>query len=148
MHRIFVKPGLIALAITTGLIAPSLAQDLRMAIWSANEAHLVLFNGIADEFESSHPGVTVTFDSLAYDGYTTTLTTQIAGGNAPDLAWILDSTALGCLVSGRRKAVEAGGSFVVLADSAPLVKLFAITKLDHVFEILPDREAWLSSRVD
>ena len=31
----------------------------------------------------------VTFDSLPFDGYTTTLTTQIAGGNAPEKGVLL-----------------------------------------------------------
>ena len=62
---------------------PALAVDIRMAIWSANEAHLALFNEIAADYKATHPDVNVTFDSLPFDGYTTTLTTQIAGGNAP-----------------------------------------------------------------
>jgi multiple sugar transport system substrate-binding protein len=77
-----------------------MAQELRMAIWSAAEAHLALFNAIADEFEASHPGVTVSYDSLAFDGYVTTLTTQIAGGNPPDLAWLFDTTATDFMAAG------------------------------------------------
>lgn len=55
----------------------------------------------------------------------------------------LDSTALGCLIGGRRQAEAGGGSFTVLVDKAPLLKLLAITGLDQIFTILPDREAWL-----
>lgn len=68
--------------------------ELRMTIWSSNPDHLALLNGIADEYRATNPDVTaITFDSLPLDGYTTTLTTQIAGGNAPDLAWILENSA-------------------------------------------------------
>ncbi len=68
--------------------------DLRMTIWSANEAHLELFNGIADAYIAENPNVnSITFETLPFDGYTTTLTTQIAGGDAPDLAWIFENTA-------------------------------------------------------
>lgn len=95
---------LAGLAMTTtalsALAAPAMAQELRMAIWSANEAHLALFNEIADEYEASHPGVTVTFDSLPFDGFTTTLTTQIAGGNPPDLAWTFETTAPDFMAAG------------------------------------------------
>jgi multiple sugar transport system substrate-binding protein len=59
---------------------------LRMTTWSANDAHVKLFNEIAAEYKQAHPDVTVTFDALPVENYTTTLTTQIAGGNAPDLA--------------------------------------------------------------
>ncbi|WMT86164.1 sugar ABC transporter substrate-binding protein [Pelagibacterium sp. 26DY04] len=82
---------------------PVLAQDqidLRMTIWSANEAHLAMFNEIAAGFTETHPNVSVTFDSLPFDNYTTTLTTQIAGGNAPDLAWILETSAADFVNSG------------------------------------------------
>ena len=76
-------------------------STLRMTIWSANEAHLKLFNEIAAEYKEDHPEVgKITFDSLPFENYTTTLTTQIAGGNAPDLAWILESTAPDFVTSG------------------------------------------------
>lgn len=111
------------LAMTTtalsALAAPAMAEDLRMAIWSANEAHLALFNGIADEYEAAHPGVNITFDSLPFDGYTTTLTTQIAGGNAPDLAWILETTAGDFVSSGALSPLKAtfeGAADYSLAD--------------------------------
>src|SRR5690606_17953806 len=51
-------------------------------------------------FAETHPNVSVTFDSLPFDNYTTTLTTQIAGGNAPDLAWILETSAADFVNSG------------------------------------------------
>lgn len=73
---------------------------LRMTTWSANEAHVKLFNDIAAEYKTTHPDVTVQFDALPVDTYTTTLTTQIAGGNAPDLAWILEGSAPDFVSSG------------------------------------------------
>ena len=72
---------------------PAMATDIRMTIWSANEAHLALFNEIGAAYKQTHPDVNVTFDSLPLADYTTTLTTQIAGGNAPDLAWIFENSA-------------------------------------------------------
>ncbi|MEE3917727.1 FAD-dependent oxidoreductase [Micromonospora sp. BRA006-A] len=66
--------------------------SLRMTVWSANEAHLKLFNEIADEYRKNNPDVAeIKFDPLPFENYTTTLTTQIAGGNAPDLAWIFET---------------------------------------------------------
>ena len=76
------------------------AINLRMTIWSANEAHLAMFDEIAAGFKESHPNVSVTFEPLHFDSYTTTLTTQIAGGNPPDLAWILETTAADFVNSG------------------------------------------------
>lgn len=75
--------------------------SLRMTIWSANEAHLALFDEIADAYLADHPDVAeISFDPLPFESYTTTLTTQIAGGNPPDLAWIFESSAPDFVTSG------------------------------------------------
>jgi len=117
--------ALAGLVLPLAAAAPAAAQDqveLRMTIWSANEAHLAMFNDIAASFKQDHPNVEVTFDSLPFDSYTTTLTTQIAGGNPPDLAWILENTA---------------ADFVNSGALAPLTDAFAGTEgydLDDVSE--------------
>jgi multiple sugar transport system substrate-binding protein len=79
---------------------PGAPVTLRMTTWSANDAHVKLFTDIATAYQQSHPGVTVKFDALPVESYTTTLTTQIAGGNAPDLAWILEASAPDFVSSG------------------------------------------------
>jgi multiple sugar transport system substrate-binding protein len=103
--KLSLKSSAAGLGIVLGLAASGTAwaQDavnLRMTIWSANEAHLAMFNEIAEGFKATHPNVTVTFEPLPFDSYTTTLTTQIAGGNPPDLAWILETTAADFVNSG------------------------------------------------
>ncbi|GAA3080572.1 sugar ABC transporter substrate-binding protein [Rhizobium viscosum] len=99
------KSVLVALALTVPLACGGIANaqdavNLRMTIWSAAEAHLKLFNEIAAGFKKDHPNVTVTFESLPFDTYTTALTTQIAGGNAPDMAWIFETAAYDFVNSG------------------------------------------------
>ncbi|PWK87010.1 carbohydrate ABC transporter substrate-binding protein (CUT1 family) [Lentzea atacamensis] len=92
--------ALLALTACSGS-ATSGPKSLRMTVWTANEAHLKLLNEIAAEYKASHPDITeIKFDSIPADGYTTTLTTQIAGGNAPDLAWILEESAPDFVASG------------------------------------------------
>lgn len=54
----------------------------------------------------------------------------------------LDSTALGGLIAGRRRAYAAGGSFEVVCARPQLMKLFQITKLDLVFSVSPSLEHW------
>ncbi|MFD5892509.1 ABC transporter substrate-binding protein [Streptomyces sp. NPDC060366] len=64
---------------------------LRMTVWTSNEEQLKLFDTIAAAYRAKHPEVSsITFESLPFEDYNTTLTTQIAGGNAPDLAWMGD----------------------------------------------------------
>jgi len=57
----------------------------------------------------------------------------------------LDSTALGALIGGRRRAHAAGGSFAIVCDRPHLLKLFAVTKLDLVFAVSPSLEEWRES---
>ncbi|GAB2965554.1 sugar ABC transporter substrate-binding protein [Micromonospora polyrhachis] len=95
--------GMVALAACGGGddAADSGPATLRMTVWTANEAHLKLFNEIADEYKKTHSNIAeIKFDPLPFDNYTTTLTTQIAGGNAPDLAWIFENSAPDFVSSG------------------------------------------------
>lgn len=127
------KTSAACLGIVLGLAATGTAwaQDavnLRMTIWSANEAHLAMFNEIAEGFKATHPNVTVTFDSLPFDSYTTTVTTQIAGGNPPDLAWILETTA---------------ADFVNSGALAPLNDAFATIEGYDLWDLsIPATELW------
>ncbi|GAB4084825.1 sugar ABC transporter substrate-binding protein [Myceligenerans cantabricum] len=75
--------------------APSDPVDLRMTVWTADEAHLELFQEIGDAYVAENPDLvsSVTFETIPFEDYTTTLTTQLAGGNPPDLAWVLESYA-------------------------------------------------------
>jgi anti-sigma B factor antagonist len=57
----------------------------------------------------------------------------------------LDSSGLAALVSGLKSTREVGG-WIKLAGMNPLVRnIFALTKLERVFESYPDVEAALSS---
>ncbi|MFD2796873.1 ABC transporter substrate-binding protein [Promicromonospora vindobonensis] len=75
--------------------APSEPVDLRMTVWTADETQLGLFQDIADDYVAQNPELvsSVTFETIPFEDYTTALTTQLAGGNAPDLAWIFESNA-------------------------------------------------------
>ncbi|MDZ8170711.1 ABC transporter substrate-binding protein [Microbacterium xanthum] len=85
----------------TGTAEPTDDIDLRMTVWTSNDDHLALFDSIAEEYMADHPEISsITFDPLPFDDYTSTVTTQIAGGNAPDLAWILENAAPDFVASG------------------------------------------------
>lgn len=75
--------------------------NLRMTTWTADPAQLALFTSIADAYKKDHPEIgKITFDSLPAADYTTTLTTQIAGGQQPDLAWVMEADAPDFVSSG------------------------------------------------
>ena len=75
------------------LAAAAGAQDLRVTVWTGNAAHLEMLNGFAESFTATRPGVTVTFETIPAADYTQRLTFQLAGGNAPDLGWIMEDAA-------------------------------------------------------
>ncbi|MGV8978168.1 MAG: ABC transporter substrate-binding protein [Cellulomonas sp.] len=74
---------------------PAGPVDLRMTVWTADAKQLALFQDIGDAYATANPKLVkgVTFEPIPFADYTTTLTTQLAGGNPPDLAWILESYA-------------------------------------------------------
>lgn len=99
-----VGAGIVAAALAlTGCssTAPSEAEtpdepvSLRMTVWTADETQLALFDEIADAYIEQNPELVseITFEPIPFTEYTTSVTTQLAGGNAPDLAWILESYA-------------------------------------------------------
>ncbi|NLP85322.1 sugar ABC transporter substrate-binding protein [Microbacterium sp. CFH 90308] len=115
--------GVVALTASVGLAAAGCAAsppapaettaapgsvDLRMTVWTSNEDHLALFDSIAESYAADHPEIgSITFESLPFGDYNTTLTTQIAGGNSPDLAWMGDLSA----------DLIAAGALVPLTDA-------------------------------
>ncbi|PRY22188.1 carbohydrate ABC transporter substrate-binding protein (CUT1 family) [Aliiruegeria haliotis] len=82
-----------ALVSAAALAAPATAQELRFTVWSGNEAHLNMLNEIADSFIANHEGVTVRFETIPFSEYTQKITLQQAGGNVPDLGWLLETAA-------------------------------------------------------
>jgi anti-sigma B factor antagonist len=48
----------------------------------------------------------------------------------------LDSTALGTLISARRRTHALKGSFAILCDDERLLQVFRVTSLDRVFTII------------
>ncbi len=57
----------------------------------------------------------------------------------------IDSTALGVLIGGVKRLHPLDGHLVLVAHSRPVLKILAITGLDQVFSIYPDREQALAA---
>lgn len=86
---------LTGVALAVGLIAQgAMAADvtLRFGWWGGGERHEATLKAIK-AFEAKNPGVTIKAEYGGWGGYPEKLTTQIAGGNEPDImqinwAWI------------------------------------------------------------
>lgn len=96
------RPGLIAAGVAaSALLATGAgAQELRFTVWTGNEGHLEMLNGIAEGFRESHPDVTVRFETIPAGDYTQKLTFQLAGGNAPDLGWMFEDSIPAFIAAG------------------------------------------------
>ncbi|HEV7437746.1 MAG TPA: extracellular solute-binding protein, partial [Pseudorhizobium sp.] len=79
-----------ALAMMSSALA---AAELRFTVWTGNDAHLALLNGMADSFKETHPDVSVRFETIPAGDYTQKLTFQLAGGNPPDAGWMMEDAA-------------------------------------------------------
>lgn len=68
--------------------------DLRMTIWSSNVKHLALFNAIGEAYVAANPDTvsSIKFDTLTND-YVSSLTTQVAGNDVPDLVWVAEANS-------------------------------------------------------
>ncbi|MEO3388521.1 sugar ABC transporter substrate-binding protein [Mesorhizobium sp. CAU 1741] len=81
-------------ALALGMMSTALsAAELRFTVWTGNEAHLAMLNGIAESFKETHPDVTVRFETIPAADYTQKLTFQLAGGNPPDAGWMMEDAA-------------------------------------------------------
>lgn len=82
--------------------APTGPVELRMLTWSGNQAHHEIFTKIANDYVAKNPTKVsnVKFDGITDGDYVKALTTQIAGGQAPDLAWVSEAVATQFVASG------------------------------------------------
>ncbi|MEQ1404775.1 sugar ABC transporter substrate-binding protein [Neorhizobium sp. Rsf11] len=86
--------GITASALTLyAMTSTAFATDLRMTVWTGSEVHLKMLNGIAEGFKAKHPDVNVKFETVPVNDYTQKLTFQVAGGNPPDIAWMMEDAA-------------------------------------------------------
>ncbi len=105
--------------------APDQPIDLTVAVWTGSEDHLKILNGIADDYRATHPEIgSITFETLPWDAYSTTLITRIGAGESPDLAWLTEKEAPEWIANGAlydvQQAMQAaeGYEYDELVDSA------------------------------
>lgn len=60
--------------------------ELKFLTWG-NQAHLDVYNGLADEYAKLHPNVKVAIDSVPFPEYQQKISVLAAGRELPDIAW-------------------------------------------------------------
>lgn len=88
-RRSFLAQGLAGgLTLASGLAAPVVraqaAVDLRMSWWGGNDVHRAQLRAI-EAFQRRHPHIRIKPEYTGWAGHLERLTTQIAGGTAPDV---------------------------------------------------------------
>lgn len=66
--------------------------DLTMTVWTADEEVIGTYETMAEEFREIDPRLgSLTVQSIPFDNYLGRLTTQLSGGDAPDLGWLVEA---------------------------------------------------------
>ena len=85
---LFVMMVLFILMTATAWASGSSAQSgqitLRFSWWGSDIRH-ALYNRIADRFEEDYPNIKIMREPVSWNDYFTRLTSQVAGGGAPDI---------------------------------------------------------------
>lgn len=87
------------LALAALLAAPATAQELSLVSMAGSQE--AAFAELIAAFEAEHPGVTIEYQAIPYDQFMQTLTTRVVGGEAPDMAYLLDRWANALAGQGR-----------------------------------------------
>jgi len=112
----------------TGKLDAGVSVDISISRTSAGEVPIVSVSGDVDVY--SAPALKDKISELIGTGEQTVIV---------DLGKVtfLDSTGLGVLVEARTATAEAGGQLPLVCTQQRILKLFAITGLDGVFNIQP-----------
>lgn len=79
---------------TSGGSSPESPQDLTLTVWTADPTVISTYEALGDKFREDNPELgDFAVQSIPFDDYTQQLTTRIQGGQAPDLAWIVEANA-------------------------------------------------------
>ncbi|HEX2525115.1 MAG TPA: extracellular solute-binding protein [Geminicoccus sp.] len=82
-------------------LSPAFAQsktEIRVIVAHYSDHTMGIFQGMESDFEAAHPDVDIKLEDVSWDNLQQRLTTDIAGGTAPDIAiigtrWLLDYAA-------------------------------------------------------
>ena len=97
----FLSILLAALLLMTVASAMAETVDIKIATWTSNESQLELLGSFVQEFaEQKGIEINCTFESIAFAEYNTKLLLELQGKDAPDLYWVLETSAPAFIASG------------------------------------------------
>ena len=94
---------LMAAMLLVAFAVPAMAEtvDMKIATWTSNAGQLELLGGFVQEF-AQKKGIEIncTFESIDFAEYNTKLLLELQGKDAPDLYWVLETSAPAFIASG------------------------------------------------
>jgi multiple sugar transport system substrate-binding protein len=87
LRRITVSAAAVALAVGAG-IGGAAASEVRVVVSEYSAQTGPIFEAMAEEFEKANPDIDVQIEVVAWDNLEQKLTTDVAGGTAPDISII------------------------------------------------------------
>jgi anti-sigma B factor antagonist len=112
-------------------------MDSVTTIEQVGEAHVVVLRGEIDAFTA--PSLREDLHRLVEEMGATIVVVDLAA------VTFLDSSALGAIVGLFRRLREREGRLRIVEPSGAASRIFALTGLDAVLELFPDREAALNA---
>lgn len=97
-----VLSGLAAAGTKEGIsTAPKGPVEIKIATWTSNQSQLDLLGSFVQEFASKEGiEINATFESIAFAEYNTKLSLELQGSGAPDVFWVLETSAPAFIQSG------------------------------------------------
>ena len=80
-------------ALALMLAAPSALAETTLSLVSMAGSQEKAFAAIIADFEAANPDIRIAFQPIPYDQFMQTMTTRVIGGEAPDMAYLLDRWA-------------------------------------------------------
>ncbi|OOB91570.1 extracellular solute-binding protein [Rathayibacter sp. VKM Ac-2630] len=75
--------------------------DMTMTVWTSDETIIATLESFADDFREENPELgDFTVQSIPFADYTKQLSVQLNGGEAPDLAWLVEANVPAFIASG------------------------------------------------
>ncbi len=94
-HHWISGAGAAAITLGIGMGTAATAAEVRVIVSHYSDQTAPIFEAMAEEFEAANPDIDIVIEDVAWDGLQQRLTTDIAGGTAPDISiigtrWLVD----------------------------------------------------------
>ncbi len=81
-------PALLALVLNTGCVFKKESNTIHLAQFLTDPVLIEKLHQVVTDIEKRHPGLQVEIDNIPYNEYQQKVTTQLAGGDAPDVIYV------------------------------------------------------------